>query len=153
MLEVEIEVKRLPNSVGLPLPAYQTLFSSGMDLMAAIDEIIYLEPKQRVKIPCGIAIKIPEGFEGQIRSRSGMSINYGVVAINSPGTIDSDYRGEILMAVLNLGKSTFFIRRGDRLAQLVIAPVVRGRWKEVSELDSTLRGEGGLGSTGFRSEE
>ena len=145
-----IAVTRLPHAEGLPLPAYETPGSAGMDLRAAVPEgePITLHPGARVMAPTGLCIALPEDFEAQVRPRSGLAAKSGVTCLNTPGTIDSDYRGEIKVILINLGPEDFVIRRGDRIAQMVIAPVVQAAWAEVSSLDETARGAGGFGSTG-----
>lgn len=146
-----IRVQRFPHGEGLPLPAYQTDGAAGMDLIAALaeDETLFLPGGERTLVPTGIAMEIPQGFEGQIRPRSGIALSYGVTVLNSPGTIDSDYRGEIRVMVINLGLETFTIERGTRIAQLVIAPVKRATLEVVDELSGSERDSGGFGSTGF----
>ena len=145
-----IAVTRLPHAEGLPLPAYETAGSAGMDLRAAVPdgEPITLHPGARVMAPTGLCIALPEGFEAQVRPRSGLAAKSGVTCLNTPGTIDSDYRGEIKVILINLWPEDFVIRRGDRIAQMVIAPVVQATWAEVQSLDETARGAGGFGSTG-----
>lgn len=145
---VTVDLHRLANSVGLPLPCYATRDSAGADLMAAIDKPILLEPGDRALVPTGIALGIPIGFEAQVRPRSGLAIKHGVTGLNSPGTIDSDYRGEIGVILINHGAEPFRIERGMRIAQLVVAPVVRAVWHELEVLEQTERGTGGFGSTG-----
>lgn len=130
------------------MPAYQTAGASGMDLRADIEAEVAIPPLGRALIPTGISVAIPPGVEGQVRPRSGMAIQNGVTCLNSPGTIDSDYRGEICVILVNFGPVTFPVRRGDRIAQLVFSPVVRGAWREVDSLEPTPRGEGGFGHTG-----
>ena len=130
------------------LPAYQTKGASGMDLRADVEGEVTIPPLGRMLIPTGISVAIPPGFEGQVRPRSGLAMRSGLTCLNSPGTIDSDYRGEICVILVNLGDGPFSIRRGDRIAQLVFAPVERGVWREVDDLDRTPRGEGGFGHTG-----
>jgi len=149
-LTQNVAVKRLSHHEGLPLPAYQTAGSAGMDLTAAIaaDETITLKPGERRAIPTGLAIALPQTLEAQIRPRSGLALKSGITCLNTPGTIDSDYRGEIQVILINLGRQDFQIRRGDRIAQMVIAPVMQIGWSEVADLDSTARGAGGFGSTG-----
>jgi len=144
--EVPILVKRLPHGEDLPLPAYATEGAAGMDVVAAED--VNLAPGARHAVATGLSVAIPHGYEIQVRPRSGLALKHGVTVPNTPGTIDSDYRGELKIIMINLGDATFAIRRGDRVAQLVIAPVTRGSWLEVSELDETARGSGGFGSTG-----
>jgi dUTP pyrophosphatase len=141
---------RLPHAEGLPLPAYETAQAAGMDLRAAVpqDEPFVLKPGSRHPIPTGLAFALPPGFEGQVRPRSGLAARHGVTCLNTPGTIDADYRGEVKVILVNLGEEDFVIRRGERIAQLVIAPVVQAVWAEVASLDETARGVGGFGSTG-----
>ena len=147
-----IAIVRLAHAEGLPLPAYETEHAAGMDLRAAVPEEapFDLRPGQRAAIPTGLTMAIPQGFEGQVRPRSGLALRAGVTCLNTPGTIDSDYRGEVKVILVNLGEEEFTIRRGDRIAQLVIAPVTAAVWNEVATLDETARGEGGFGSTGGR---
>jgi dUTP pyrophosphatase len=133
---------------GVALPSYATVASSGMDLRAHIETPMVLAPMERVLVPTGIAVSIPEGFEGEIRPRSGLAINAGVTVLNGPGTIDADYRGEIKVVLINLGNAPFEIRKGDRIAQIVFKRVVRVLWEEVDGLPETRRGTGGFGSTG-----
>ena len=145
-----VPITRLPHGEGLPLPAYETAQAAGMDLRAAVpeDEPLILRPGDRHPVPTGLAFALPEGFEAQVRPRSGLAAKHGVTCLNSPGTVDADYRGEVKVILINLGEEDFTIRRGDRIAQLVIAPVVQASWAEVASLDETARGEGGFGSTG-----
>jgi dUTP pyrophosphatase len=145
-----IAVRRLPHAEGLPLPAYETTGSAGMDLRAAVpdEEPMILKPGARAMVPTGMCWAIPEGFEVQIRPRSGLAAKAGVTCLNTPGTIDSDYRGEVKVILINLGEDDFTIRRGDRIAQMVAAPVAQAGWMEVDSLDETVRGAGGFGSTG-----
>jgi dUTP pyrophosphatase len=145
---VDIRVKRLPHGEGLPLPAYATDGAAGMDVIAAED--VTLASMGRHAVATGLAIAIPEGFEVQVRPRSGLALKHGISLPNTPGTIDSDYRGELKVILINLGAEAFEIKRGDRIAQLVVAPVQIGRMIEVEELDETVRGAGGFGSTGVR---
>ena len=145
---VEIEVVRLPHAHDLALPDYATAAAAGADLLAAIDQDIELGPLERKIVPTGIIIALPVGFEGQVRPRSGLAFKNGVTVINAPGTVDADYRGEIGVLLVNLGKEPFRISRGMRIAQLVVARHARAVWREVSELDRTARGAGGFGSTG-----
>ena len=144
--DVPVLVKRLPHGEGLELPAYATDGAAGMDVIAAED--VELAPGGRHAVATGLAVAIPLGFEIQVRPRSGLALKHGVTVPNTPGTIDSDYRGELKVILINLGAEPFAIRRGDRVAQLVLAPVVRATWLKVEELDETARGEGGFGSTG-----
>ena len=143
---IDIEVKRLSNGEGLPLPAYATQHAAGLDVVAAED--LTLEPGARHAVATGFAIAIPNGFEVQVRPRSGLALKHGITCLNTPGTIDSDYRGEVRVILANLGSEPFEVRRGERIAQLVPAPVLRADFREVDELDSTARGAGGFGSTG-----
>jgi len=145
-----VPIRRLEHNPDLPLPAYETAHAAGMDLRAAVpeDEPLVLRPGSRFPVPTGLAFALPEGFEAQVRPRSGLAAKHGVTCLNTPGTIDADYRGEVKVILVNLGEEAFTIRRGDRIAQLVIAPVVQARWTEVAELSETARGEGGFGSTG-----
>ncbi len=146
-----IRLARLPHASGLPLPAYETPGAAGMDLRAAVpeDSPLILGPGERAAAPTGLCIALPEGFEAQVRARSGLALKSGVAPLNSPGTVDSDYRGEIKVILMNHGQAPFVIRRGDRIAQLVIAPVVQPTWREVEDLDETSRGQSGFGSTGI----
>ena len=148
MKKVPIRVKRLPNSTGLDLPRYATELSAGTDLLAAIESSVILQPGERVSLPTGIAIALPKGYEAQIRPRSGLAIKYGVTCLNSPGTIDPDYRGELFIILINHGKEKFKIKRGMRIAQLVLSTYSTLSWLDSETLDQTKRGEGGLGSTG-----
>ena len=144
--EITIRLKRLPHGEGLPLPAYATAHAAGMDVVAAED--LVLAPGARHAVATGFAIAIPEGYEVQVRPRSGLALKHGITCLNTPGTIDSDYRGEVKVILANLGDEPFPIRRGERIAQLVPAAVQRAVFNEVEELDGTLRGTGGFGSTG-----
>ena len=146
----ELWVELLPHGAGLPLPAYTTEGSAGMDLRAAVETPHELQPGQRALIPTGIKLAIPPGFEGQVRMRSGLALNHGLALPNAPGTIDSDYRGEVKVLVVNLGDQPFTIERGARIAQLIIAPVQRVIVKPVDAVDATQRGAGGFGHTGTR---
>jgi dUTP pyrophosphatase len=145
-----VRIVRLDHGGGLPLPAYETEQAAGMDLRAAVpeDAPVTLRPGERDAIPTGLAIALPAGFEAQVRPRSGLALKAGVTALNSPGTIDADYRGEIKVILINHGAEAVTFRRGDRIAQMVVAPVVQARWEEVDSLDETARGAGGFGSTG-----
>jgi dUTP pyrophosphatase len=147
-MSIPIRVRRLPHGGGLPLPAYATGGAAGMDLLAAVGEPVTIEPGKRALIPTGLAIALPPGYELQIRPRSGLALRHGILLPNSPGTIDEDYRGELQVIVLNAGDAPFVVERGARIAQAVLAPVVRARWHEVENLDDTARGSGGFGSTG-----
>jgi dUTP pyrophosphatase len=143
---MKVLVQRLPHAEGLPLPAYATPGSAGMDLLAAREMMI--PPAGRALVPTGLAVAIPEGFEMQVRPRSGLALKHGVTVLNAPGTVDSDYRGEVGVILLNTGAEPFSIARGDRIAQAVFAPVTRASWEEVVVLPETQRGTGGFGSTG-----
>ena len=147
-----VDIVRLPHNPDLPLPTYETAGAAGMDLRAAVsgDEALVLSPGTRAAVPTGLAFALPEGFEAQVRPRSGLALKAGVTVANAPGTIDQDYRGELKVLLINLGAEDFVIFRGDRIAQLVIAPVVQAAWREVDNLDGTDRGAGGFGSTGGR---
>jgi dUTP pyrophosphatase len=147
-VSVPVRVRRLPHNQDLPLPAYATDGAAGMDLLAAVSEPLNIAPGQRVLIPTGLAIALPAGYELQIRPRSGLALRNGIILPNSPGTIDEDYRGEIQVIVLNTGDESFRVERGTRIAQGVLAPVVRVGWVEVADLDVTTRDTGGFGSTG-----
>ena len=143
---VTVQVMRLPHGEGLALPAYATSGAAGMDVLAAED--VTIAPGARHVVATGLALAIPPGFEIQVRPRSGLALRHGVTVPNTPGTIDSDYRGELKVILINHGAEPFAIARGDRVAQLVLAPVVRAAWDEVADLDETARGAGGFGSTG-----
>jgi dUTP pyrophosphatase len=147
---LSIPIRRVRGEVDgdLPLPQYMSERAAGMDLVAALDGDLTIQPQEAALIPTGLAVAIPEGFEGQIRPRSGLAISHGLAVINSPGTIDSDYRGEIRVALINLGKDRFTVRRGDRIAQMIIGRVFRARWDLRDALDETERNEGGFGHTG-----
>jgi dUTP pyrophosphatase len=149
-LSINIDIVRLPHARDLPLPAYETPGAAGMDLRAAVpeEEPLVLRPGSRALAPTGLCIAVPEGFEAQVRPRSGLAIRQGVTCLNTPGTVDSDYRGEVKVILANLGEENVVVRRGDRIAQLVICPVVRASWREIEALDQTSRGAGGFGSTG-----
>ena len=148
--EIEVQIMRLPHGVDLPLPAYQSAQAAGLDLIAAVpaDAPVTLAPGARALIPTGVAIALPHGMEAQVRPRSGLAARHGVTVLNSPGTIDADYRGELQVILVNLGSESFSVSRGMRIAQLVVAPVARARLREVPKLDLTPRGETGFGSTG-----
>ena len=147
-MSMPIQVRRLPHGQSLPLPAYATDGAAGMDLLAAVTDPLTIAPGQRALIPTGLSIALPRGHELQIRPRSGLALRHGIVLPNSPGTIDEDYRGEIGVIVLNTGDAPFVVARGMRIAQAVLAPVLRASWQEVETLDSTERASGGFGSTG-----
>ena len=145
---VEIRIRRLPHSDGLPLPSYATDGAAGADLSAAVELELVLDPGGRAAVPTGLVLEIPAGFEGQVRPRSGLAFGAGLTVVNAPGTIDSDYRGELKVLTVNLGSEPVTIRRGDRIAQLVIAPVTRASFNETERLSASERGDGGFGSTG-----
>jgi dUTP pyrophosphatase len=144
-----VPIRRLPHAGDLPLPAYATPLSAGLDLLAAVDVAIDLPPLQRATVPTGIAIALPAGLEAQVRPRSGLAARHGITVLNSPGTIDADYRGEIAVVLINLGAANYTIARGLRIAQLVIAPVTSIAWAETDDLAASVRGAGGFGSTGI----
>jgi dUTP pyrophosphatase len=147
---ISVQVTTLPHFEGLALPAYETDLSAGMDLRAAVPEEapIALSPGERCLAPTGLTIALPGGYEAQVRPRSGLALKHGLTCLNTPGTIDADYRGEIKVILINLGQEPFLIRRGERIAQLVLAPVTRGVWARVEALPGSARGTGGFGSTG-----
>jgi dUTP pyrophosphatase len=147
---VRIEVATLPHFEGLALPAYETALSAGMDLRAAVaeGEPMTLKPGERALVPTGLTIALPADYEAQIRPRSGLAFKHGITCLNTPGTIDADYRGEVKVLLINLGQEPFVIKRGERIAQVVIAPVTQGEWEVVTTLSETARGAGGFGSTG-----
>ena len=147
-MTITIQVRRLPHGEGLPLPSYATAGAAGMDLLAAVTDPVTIAPGQRALIPTGLAIALPPGHELQVRPRSGLALRHGIVLPNSPGTIDEDYRGELGVIVLNTGDAPFVVERGMRIAQAVLAPVLRAVWEETAVLDSTERDAGGFGSTG-----
>ena len=143
-----MQIKRLAHSEGLPLPAYMTAGAAGMDLHAAVATDVVIEPGAIVLVPTGLEVAIPEGYEAQVRPRSGLAVRHGISLPNTPATIDSDYRGEIRVPLINLGRDLFVVVRGMRIAQLVVAPVVRVAWQEVADLPSTVRAAGGFGHSG-----
>ena len=145
---VKVPLKRLDNGADLALPQYETAGSAGADIRAAVDAPLRLEPGQRALVPAGFAMALPAGYEAQVRPRSGLAVKNGITVLNAPGTIDSDYRGEVRVPLINLGDEAFTVERGMRIAQLVIAPVVQAGFDEVTDLDETERGAGGFGSTG-----
>lgn len=149
-MRVAVQVKRLAHSEGLALPAYATPGAAGMDLLAAVAAPVVIPPGGRVLVPTGLAVAVPAGYELQVRPRSGLALKNGIVLPNSPGTVDADYRGELQVIVMNAGPEPFTVERGMRIAQAVLAPVVRAGWVEVAALDDTARGAGGFGSTGTR---
>ena len=148
MTEIPVALQRLPHGEGLPQPQYMSEHAAGADLCAAVGEQLTLLPGARALVPTGFSIALPPGYEAQIRPRSGLAIRSGVTCLNAPGTIDADYRGEIAVVLANLGTEPVLIRRGDRIAQIVVAPVKRARFDAVAELPPTARGDGGFGSTG-----
>lgn len=149
MERIPIQIRRLRNNPDLPLPGYKTEGSSGMDIRAAVDGYVILNPGEVKLIPTGFAMSIPPGYEGQIRPRSGLALRHGIGMVNSPGTIDSDYRGEISIIMVNWGMKPFTINRGDRIAQMIIGKVYRADFVDSDSLDSTLRGAGGFGHSGI----
>ncbi len=149
MTDITLRVQQLPDARDLPPPAYMTEHAAGMDLRAAVTETLTLQPGEFALVPTGIRIAVPIGYEGQVRPRSGLAARSGVTMVNTPGTIDSDYRGEVAVVLINHGSEPFVINRGDRIAQLVISPVVRAEIEVVAELDETARGQGGFGHTGL----
>nr|WP_247643125.1 dUTP diphosphatase [Pseudovibrio sp. JE062] len=144
-----LKITRLPHSEGLELPAYQSAEAAGLDLQAANEEAITLQPGQRAMVPTGLSIALPSGHEGQVRPRSGLAAKHGVTVLNTPGTVDADYRGEVKVILINLGEKAFVIERGMRIAQMVVAPVTQVQIEEVKELETTERGAGGFGSSGL----
>ena len=145
---VAVALQVLPHGDGLPLPAYATPGSAGVDLAAAVAAPVVLAPGDRAAVPTGIALALPEGYEGQLRPRSGLALKHGLTVLNSPGTIDADYRGEVRVILANLGRESVTIARGERIAQLVVAPVSRVAWRPVADLPPSARGAGGFGSSG-----
>jgi dUTP pyrophosphatase len=148
MTSVAVAITRLAHATDLPLPEYQTEHSAGMDLLAAVQTDLIVGPGERILVPTGLAIALPEGHEAQVRPRSGLALKHGIALVNAPGTIDADYRGEIGVILINHGAEPFTIERGMRIAQMVIAPVTRANWHEVADLPDSTRGSGGFGSTG-----
>jgi dUTP pyrophosphatase len=146
---LKLQIKRLPGGEDIPLPQYETEGASGLDIRAAVKEQLILQPGEIKLVPTGLAVAVPQGYEGQIRPRSGLSLRHGIGMVNSPGTIDSDYRGEIGLVVVNWGREPFLIRRGDRIAQMVITAVSKVEVVEVEDLESTPRGGGGFGHSGI----
>ena len=150
MSNITVNIKKLDNFLGLSIPSYATLGSAGVDLSAAIREDLVLTPLQRILVPTGISISLPEGYEAQVRPRSGLALKNGITVLNSPGTIDSDYTGEIGVILINLGQEEFVISRGMRIAQMIVAKVEQAFFKETDELVGTSRGNAGFGSTGIK---
>lgn len=150
MEKIKVAVKKLSHAKDLPLPEYMTAGASGLDLLAAIEDEVTIASGDFLLVPTGLAISLPEGYEAQVRPRSGLAAKHGVTVLNAPGTIDSDYRGEIKVILINHGEKNYKVRRGDRIAQLVISPVTRLEWVNFALLDSTDRGTGGFGHTGER---
>jgi dUTP pyrophosphatase len=144
----EVAVVRLPEGEGLPLPAYMSHGAAGADVVAAVERDLVLAPGERAVVPTGFALEVPPGYEVQIRPRSGLAAKHGVTCLNSPGTVDSDYRGPVGVVLVNLGQAPFVVRRGERIAQLIVAPVVQAEFREVEALAVSTRGQGGFGSTG-----
>src|SRR3954468_16144151 len=150
MTAIIVDVQQLPHGAGLPLPAYQTAAAAGMDLLAAVPDSapVVIEPGQFAMVPPGLSIALPEGFDAPGRPRPGLAAKHGITVLNSPGTIDADYRGEIAVLLINHGRAAFAVKRGERIAQMIIAPVARAAWVESTDLGATDRGSGGFGSTG-----
>jgi dUTP pyrophosphatase len=147
-MTVEVQVARLPHGDGLALPAYATAGAAGADLLAAVDRPVVLAPGKRETIPTGIALALPEGFEAQVRPRSGLALKHGVTVLNAPGTVDCDYRGEVRVILVNLGEAPFVVERGMRIAQIVVQRIEAVRWRVSDQLPASARGPGGFGSTG-----
>lgn len=149
MMEIDVPLQRFANLDGLDLPEYATALSAGADLVAAIDDPVTLQPGERTLIPTGIALALPPGYEAQVRPRSGLALKHGITVLNSPGTIDADYRGEVRVILINHGAETFVIERGMRIAQMIVAAVITARWSVVDTLAVSARADGGFGSTGL----
>lgn len=149
MRKIKIPVVKLPHAADLPLPKYMTAGAAGMDLLAAVEKDVVIRSGDFQPVPTGLKIALPEGYEAQIRPRSGIAARFGVTVLNAPGTVDSDYRGEIKVLLINHGPGSFTVKRGDRIAQLVIAGTVRADWEPVESLEETARGQGGFGHTGI----
>jgi len=147
-MSLVLKIKRLDHAKELPLPSYATLDAAGLDLCSASKEVLEIQTGQRVLVPTGLVMEIPRGYEGQVRPRSGLALKHGISLVNTPGTIDSDYRGEVKIIMINLGDQPFSIHYGDRIAQLVIGPVIQAQIQEVDDLTDSARGQGGFGSTG-----
>ena len=150
MDKIAVKIRRLESSIDIPLPTYESEGSSGMDIRASVQKPVLLEPGEIKLIPTGLAVSVPPGYEAQIRPRSGLALHRGIGMVNSPGTIDSDYRGEIGIILVNWGTESFTIKRGDRIAQMVFSDVYRADLVEVDDLDGTCRGQGGFGHTGLK---
>lgn len=146
--QVTIDVTRLAHGAGLELPAYESTLAAGMDLQAAVESAVVIAPGERALVPTGLAIALPPGFEAQVRPRSGLALKHGITVVNTPGTIDADYRGEVGVILINHGDTPFTVERGMRIAQMIVAPVIQAVWNEVGELPESDRGAGGFGSTG-----
>ncbi len=147
---VTVQITQEPGCEDIPLPAYETEHAAGMDLRAAVQESISLEPGARALVPTGIRVALPEGYEAQVRPRSGLAIRHGISMVNAPGTVDADFRGELRVILINHGEEPFTIRRGDRIAQMIVAPITRIAWQPVQDLPESTRGSGGFGHTGLR---
>ncbi len=143
-----VQIKRIPGTEDIPLPEYMTEHSAGVDIRAAVEDPVDIEPGEVTSVPTGLHLAIPDGYEAQIRPRSGLALKHGITLLNTPGTIDADYRGELRIIVINLGRKPFRIQRGDRIAQMIVAPVTRVSFQVVDDLPDTARGEGGFGHTG-----
>jgi len=148
--KIKLKIKTLPSAEGLPLPEYQSKHASGVDLMAAVAGEVVIEPGKWALVPTGLSVELPEGYEAQIRPRSGLALKHGISLVNTPGTIDADYRGEIGIILINFGTSDFIVKRGDRIAQMVISPVVQAEIIVVEALSDTIRNDGGFGHTGHK---
>jgi dUTP pyrophosphatase len=148
MSALDVAIQRLPHGADFDLPAYQSAGAAGLDLHAALSDEVILDPGARTLVPTGVAIALPDGYEAQVRPRSGLAARHGVTVLNAPGTVDADYRGEVMVLLINLGQAPFAIRRGLRVAQLVVAPVARIAWREHAALPTSARDAGGFGSTG-----
>ncbi len=146
--QVTVDVTRLSHGAGLELPAYESALAAGMDLLAAVESHLVIEPGERALVPTGLAIALPPGFEAQVRPRSGLALKQGITVVNTPGTIDADYRGEVGVILINHGDAPFYVDRGMRIAQMVVTPVTQAVWNEVDTLPDSARGTGGFGSTG-----
>ena len=147
---VTVQITQEPGCEDIPLPAYETEHAAGMDLRAAVQESISLEPGARALVPTGIRVALPEGYEAQVRPRSGLAIRHGISMVNAPGTVDADFRGELRVILINHGEEPFTIRRGDRIAQMIVAPITRIAWQPAQDLPESTRGSGGFGHTGLR---